>query len=176
MIKRNKDHLLIGLISDTHIHSNFPVILNHIINDFQENEIDYLIHLGDFTSYKVYENLQNIFSKEKVVGIVGNMDDSKLRNELPEKMELELFGHKIFMTHGDGGPHNIIERLNRRFDLSEYDIIIFGHVHHPYNETWRDGKLYINPGSPTDKKFTDINTYGYLKISQEKVEPKIIYL
>ena len=67
-------------------------------------------------------------------------------------------------------------RLNKRFDLSPYDIIIFGHVHRPYNEVWRDGKLYLNPGTPTDKRFTDINSYGYLRISNDKVEPEIIYL
>jgi len=132
--------------------------------------------MGDFTSYKVYEKLQDIFGQEKVIAIVGNMDDSKISKELPEKIELNLFGHKIFITHGDGGPHNIIERLNRRFDLSEYDIIIFGHAHRPFNEVGRDGKLYISPGTPTDKSFTDINSYGYLKISKEKVEPEIIYL
>ena len=176
MLEKNKDQILIGLISDTHIHSKFPDILHHIINDFKEKQIDYLVHLGDYTHYKVFENFQKIFSKEKFIGIIGNMDDSNLKKELPEKMELELFGHKIFITHGEGGPHNIINLLNRRFDLSNYDIIIFGHAHQPFNETWGDGKLYINPGSPTDKRFTDINSYGYLKISQEKIEPKIIYL
>ena len=176
MIKTNKKELLIGLIGDTHLPSRGPDIPQHIIDDFQEKEIDYLVHMGDFTSYKVYKNLQDIFGKEKVIGIVGNMDDSKLRKELPELIELDLYGHKIFMTHGAGGPDNIIERLNRSLDLSKYDIIIFGHVHHPYNETWRDEKLYISPGTPTDKKFTDINSYGYLTISKEKVEPKIIYL
>ena len=176
MLETNKDQLLIGLISDTHIHSKFPDILHHIIDDFKEKQIDYLVHMGDYTSYKVYRELQNTFSTEKFIGIIGNMDDSNLKKELQEKLELELFGHKIFITHGEGGPNNIIKRLNRRFDLSKYDIIIFGHAHQPFNETWRDGKLYINPGTPTDKRFTDINSYGYLKISQEEVEPKIIYL
>ena len=78
------------------------------------------------------------------------------------------------MTHGMGGPHNILEKISKKFDLSKYDIIIFGHVHRPYNEIWRDGKLYISPGTPTDKRFTYINSYGYLTISKEKVEPKII--
>jgi len=176
MIKTNKSQLLIGLIGDTHIHSQVATIPQHIIDDFKEKEIDYLVHMGDFTSYKVYKNLQDIFGQEKVIGIVGNMDDSKLRKELPEKIELDLYGNKIFMTHGTGGPNTIIESLNKRFDLSKYDIIIFGHVHHPFNEIWRDGRLYISPGTPTDKKFTDVNSYGYLKISQEKAEPKIIYL
>jgi len=176
MIKSNKAQLIIGLIGDTHLHSPEGDVLHYILDDFEKKSIDYLFHVGDFTSYKVYKKLKDIFGQEKVIGIVGNMDDSKILNELPERIELDIFGHKIFITHGEGGPHNIIERLNRRFDLSEFDIIIFGHAHRPFNEKWRDRKLYISPGSPTDKRFTDINSYGYLKISKEKVEPTIIYL
>ena len=176
MIQADKDEILIGLISDTHIPSQRLEIPEIIIEDFKENQIDYLFHLGDYERFKVYQNLLNTFGKEKVIGILGNMDDYKLREFLPEKLEFELYGRKFFMTHGTGGPNIIIKRLNRNHDLSKYDIIIFGHVHRPYNEVWKDGKLYLNPGTPTDKKFTDINSYGYLKISKNKVEPKIIYL
>lgn len=176
MITTDKDKLLIGLIGDTHVPSTVAEIPEFIIDDFKEKNIDYLIHLGDFTKLNVYTNLQDIFGKDRVIGIIGNMDDYELRNILPETIELNLYGHKIFITHGMGGPNIILKRLNKRFDLKEYDIIIFGHVHRPYNERWRDGKLYISPGTPTDKKFTDINSYGYLKISKEKVEPEIIKL
>ncbi|MHA1293449.1 MAG: metallophosphoesterase family protein [Promethearchaeota archaeon] len=175
MIKTNKSELLIGLISDTHIPSRVPEIPAVIIDDFKEKNIDYLFHLGDYTSIKAYNSFIDTFGKNKVVAIRGNMDDRDL-NFLPETREFELFGHKIFLVHGMGGPNIIIKRLNKYYDLSEYDIIIFGHVHRPYNEKWRDGKLYINPGTPTDRKFTDINSYGFLKISRFKVEPKIIYL
>jgi len=176
MIVTDKKELLIGLIGDTHIPSRVPEIPENIILDFKSKNIDYLIHLGDFTSYKVYTNLQKIFGTEKVIGIQGNMDDSQILKALPKILELNLYGHKIFVTHGMGGPNIILKRLNKNFDLSKYDIIIFGHVHCPYNETWKDGKLYISPGTPTDKKFTDVNSYGYLKISREKIAPEIIYL
>ena len=59
MIKTEKKELLIGLIGDTHIPSSVPKIPEHIINDFKEKKIDYLIHLGDFTDLKVCERLQN---------------------------------------------------------------------------------------------------------------------
>jgi putative phosphoesterase len=176
MIKTDKEELLIGLIGDTHIPSTGPSIPESIIKEFQGRKIDYLIHVGDFTSIAVYETLQDIFGKEKVIAIAGNMDNLKLAKTLPKKLELESYGHKIFITHGLGGPHNIIKRLNREFDLSEYDIIIFGHVHRPFNEEWSDGKLYFSPGSPTDRRFTDVNSYGYLCISKEKIVPKIIYI
>ncbi len=176
MIKTDKKELLIGLLSDTHCPSRVPEIPEVIIEDFKENQIDYLIHLGDYEKFKIYQSLLDSFGKDNVIGIFGNMDDYKLRKILPETLEFELYGHKLFLTHGMGGPNIVIKRLNKRFDLAPYDIIIFGHVHRPYNEKWRDGKLYLNPGTPTDKEFTDINSYGYLKISKDKIEPKIVYL
>jgi putative phosphoesterase len=176
LIKTDKEELLIGLIGDTHIPSRVPEIPQNIINDFEKRKIDYLIHLGDFTNLDVYKRLQEIFGKDKIIGIQGNMDKHHLKKLLPKKIELNLYGHKIFITHGTGGPDGIFERLNEMFDLENYDIILFGHIHRPYNERWRDGKLYISPGTPTDRVFTDINSYGYLKISKDKIEPEIIYL
>ncbi|MHA1985579.1 MAG: metallophosphoesterase family protein [Promethearchaeota archaeon] len=176
MIKTDKTELLIGLIGDTHIPSRAPEIPKNIISDFQDKKIDYLIHLGDFTELNVLNDLQETFGKDKVIGILGNMDNSKFQGVLPETLDFDLFGHKIFITHGTGGPNIIIKRLNKIHDLTTYDIIIFGHVHRPYNERWRDGKLYLCPGTPTDTVFTDINSYGFLRISKEKIEPEIIYM
>lgn len=176
MIRNNKEQLLIGLIGDTHIRTLEESIVLNILDDFKEKKIDYLFHTGDFTNYRVYKKLVDIFGQEKVIGIGGNMDDSRISKELPKRIEMDLFGHKIFMIHGEGGPHNIIKLLNKKYDLSEYEIILFGHTHRPFNEKGNDGKLYLSPGTPTDKRFTDINSYGYLKISRDKVEPNIVYL
>jgi putative phosphoesterase len=176
MINTKKKELLIGLISDTHIPSRSSEIPRFIIDDFKEKKVDLLFHMGDFTSADVYFKLHTIFGEENVIAVLGNMDDYKLTKILPSSREFELFGHKIFMTHGTGGPNIILKRLNKIYDLSPFEIILFGHVHRPYNELWRDNKLYLSPGTPTDKKFTDINSYGYLKISKEKVEPEIIYI
>ena len=104
------------------------------------------------------------------------MDNRELKQTLPKTLDLELYGYKIFIAHGTGGPDDIIKNLNDMFDLSEYDFIIFGHVHRPYNEKWTDGKVYISPGTPTDKIFTRINSYGFLTISKGKIEPEIIYI
>jgi len=176
MIQTNKDELLIGLIGDTHIPSRVAEIPKNIINDFKEREIDYLIHLGDFDITYAYQNLQKTFGKEKIIAIQGNMDNRELKQTLPKNLDLELYGYKIFITHGTGGPDDIIQNLNNMYDLSEYDIIIFGHVHRPYNKKWSDGKYYISPGTPTDKIFTKINSYGVLRLSKAKIEPEIIYI
>ncbi len=171
----NKEELLIGLISDTHIPSRGPEVPKKVINAILEKNVDLLFHLGDFTTIEIYNELLDVFGKDKVLAVLGNIDNKELSDVLPLNRELELFGRKIFMTHGSGGPNNIISRLNKNFDLNKYDIMIFGHTHRPLNETI-DGKLYINPGSPTDKRFTDVNSYGFLKISKTKLEPEIIII
>jgi putative phosphoesterase len=176
LITTNKEELLIGLIGDTHIPSRVPEIPKYIINDFKTKKIDYLIHLGDFDIPEVYQNLRKTFGKDKIIAIQGNMDNKEIKRTLPKKISFELYGYRIFIIHGTGGPDDIIKNLNEMFDLSNYDIIIFGHVHRPYNEKESDGKFYISPGTPTDKIFTKINSYGFLKISKTKVEPEIIYL
>lgn len=175
-ITPEKEELLIGLISDTHVPSRGPKIPQLIIDDFKSKKVDFIFHLGDYEDINAWKQLINEFGEDKVIGILGNMDHGKLTEILPESIELELFGKKIFMTHGMGGPNAVIRRLNKYHELEHYDIVIFGHVHRPYNETDKDGKLYLNPGTPTDKRFTDINSYGYLRISKDKVEPEIIVL
>lgn len=180
MIETNKNELLIGLISDTHVPSRTSKVPSIVIDDFKKRNVDYVFHLGDFTSYEVYQQLSNIFGENKIIAILGNMDfDSNLKKKLPERLEFELFGHKTLMIHGMGGPNMIIKRLIKQLDLanSHYDIIIFGHTHRPVNEK-HNGILFLNPGTttPIDNKFTTISSYGFLKISKDKVEAEIIYL
>lgn len=173
MIETNKKKLTIGVISDTHIPSRTETIPQDIIDDLKSREVDYVFHLGDYTTIDVYNQLTSIFGEDKVVGISGNMDSSDINKTLPPRRELELLGYKIFLTHGSGGPKRIIKRLNRKHDLTPYDIIIFGHVHQPVNQE-EGGKYYFNPGTPTDKRFTDINSYAFLEISKDSVEFEIM--
>jgi len=180
IIDTDKKELLIGVLSDTHIPHRTNKIPYNILDDFKEKNVDYIFHLGDFTSYRVYQQLIDIFGKDKVIAVRGNMDfDSKLSEILPSKLEFELYTHKILMLHGMGGPNIIIKRLIKKLDLlnSDYDIVIFGHTHRPVNER-QNGILFFNPGTttPIDNKFTVISSYGFLRISDEKVEPLIIYL
>ena len=180
MITTDKKELLIGVLSDTHIPHRTTIFPEIVLEDFKKKNVDYVFHLGDFTEYKVYKRLVDEFGKEKIIAVLGNMDfDSKLKETLPEKLEFELFGHKILMLHGMGGPNIIVKRLIKKLDLlnSDYNIVIFGHTHRPVNEIHHD-ILFLNPGTttPIDNKFTVISSYGYLRISKNKIEPEIIYL
>jgi putative phosphoesterase len=180
MINTNKKEILIGLLSDTHIPVRTRNMPDRVIEDFKNRRVDYVFHLGDFTSFKVYERLIETFGKDKVVAVKGNMDfDSKIKDSLPDTLEFKIYEFNVLMLHGMGGPNMIIRRLIKKLDLSNsnYDLVIFGHTHRPVNEKHND-ILFFNPGTttPIDNKFTVISSYGYLRISKDKIEPEIISL
>ena len=179
MIKTDKNELLIGLLSDTHIPDRTTEFPEDVINDFKERKVDFVFHLGDFTSSEAYQRLIDEFGTDKVIAVRGNMDfDQELKNKIPERLEFEIFSHKVLLIHGMGGPNMIIRRLIKKLDLinSDYDLVIFGHTHRPENEI-KEGILFFNPGTttPIDNKFTVVSSYGYLKIFRDKIEPEIIY-
>ena len=180
MIKTDKEEILIGLLSDTHIPQRKDNLTAVVLDDFKKRNVDYVFHMGDFTSFEVYERLIETFGSEKVVAVRGNMDsDSKLKQTLPEKLEFNIYNYKVLMLHGMGGPNIIIKRLIKKLDLlnANYDIVIFGHTHRPVNER-SNGILFFNPGTttPIDNKFTVISSYGYLKITRDVIKPEIVYL
>ncbi len=180
MIQTDKEEILIGLLSDTHVPQRTDKLPDVVLDDFKNRNVDYVFHLGDFTSYRVYKKLIETFGKDKFVAVRGNMDfDSKLIKALPEKLELKIYNFKVLLLHGMGGPNIIIKRLIKNLDLlnSDYDVVIFGHTHRPVNER-SNGILFFNPGTttPIDNKFTVTSSYGYLRISKDKIEPEIIYL
>ena len=115
MIDTDKEELLIGLISDTHVPTRTDKIPEKILKDFQERRVDYVFHMGDFCSIEVYEQLLKIFGKQTVFAVIGNMDagSRELKKILPETLEFDLYGHKIFVTHGSGGLSMSIRRLNK---------------------------------------------------------------
>ncbi|TES94207.1 MAG: metallophosphoesterase [Promethearchaeota archaeon] len=180
MIQTDKEEILIGLLSDTHIPQRADNLTDVVLDDFKKRNVDYVFHMGDFTSFEVYERLIETFGSDKVVAVRGNMDsDSNLKQTLPEKLEFNIYNFKILMLHGMGGPNIIIKRLIKKLDLrnSDYDIVIFGHTHRPVNEK-SNGILFFNPGTttPIDNKFTVISSYGYLKITKDTIKPEIVYL
>ena len=180
MIQTDKEEILIGLLSDTHIPQRTENLPDVVLDDFKKRNVDYVFHMGDFTSYGVYKKLIELFGKDKVVAVRGNMDfNSNLIKTLPQTLELKIYNFKVLVLHGMGGPNIIIKRLIKKLDLlnSDYDAVIFGHTHRPVNER-SNGILFFNPGTttPIDNKFTVISSYGYMKITKNEIKPEIVYL
>lgn len=172
----------IGVLSDTHLTRTSGVL--HTLKQTVRNtrtleelraillvhfqEVDLILHAGDFVEFSVLEMLQEIAPVEAVY---GNMDASDMRTRLPEKRIVQVAGFTLGLIHGDGGPAGITERVRRQFS-DTIDAIIFGHSHQPLNER-QNGILFFNPGSPTDRLFAPYNSIGILEIS-EQITGKIL--
>jgi putative phosphoesterase len=165
-----KNTLKVGLISDTHIPVVAQALPEKVIHIFKNNKVSLIIHAGDLVSISVIEELEKI---APVLAVHGNMDSLGVATQLPELNETEILGHKIGVIHGSGGPQGFLEKLENMIEERDYEIVICGHLHNAFVEK-KFGRLFINPGSPTDKRWAERNTIGILKITSQDVSSEII--
>lgn len=158
----------IGVISDTHI----PLAASKLPDEVQVafRGVDLILHAGDLVELSVLDILNKLAETHAVW---GNMDGPEVRKALPEKRIMKVGKFMIGLIHGCGPPFNLIKSVINEFS-QKMDIIVFGHSHSPVNEV-RDGTLFFNPGSPTDKTFAKYNSYGILTMTDE-VKGEIIRL
>jgi putative phosphoesterase len=128
------------------------------------------LHAGDFVEPRVLESLKKL---APVRAVVGNMDHHDVVKLLPKKDLIKINNFKIGLIHGYGAPEGLEQRIRKEFQ-EKPDVIVFGHSHQPVNEV-KDGILFFNPGSPTDKVFSTSNSYGIIEIN-DKIQAKIITL
>lgn len=152
----------IGVISDTHIADKIEDVPVEILEAFKH--VDMVLHAGDLVNANVLEQLKK--SCKNVVAVWGNMDPGEVKGRLHEKEIISVNNFKIGLIHGFGPPATLMEFLNKAFAGERLDIIVFGHSHNPMNEK-KNGILYFNPGSPTDKVFAPYNSYGIIEVDQD---------
>ncbi|MBU4377136.1 MAG: metallophosphoesterase [Candidatus Omnitrophica bacterium] len=148
----------IGVLSDTHIPRACPNIPAEILSAFKG--ADLILHAGDLVEMSVLRELEKL---AKTKAVYGNMDGPELRKLLGEKEIIKVKGFSIGLVHGYGPPANLINYVKDEFS-EKVDVIVFGHSHSPVNEI-KDGILFFNPGSPTDKIFAKYKSYGMLTIA-----------
>ena len=141
----------IGVISDTHAQTmeDIPLAIMEALED-----VDFIIHAGDFAERVVLEGFREI---AEVKAVYGNMDSGELKRMLPDKRIIDVEGRQVGLVHGSGGPWGMAERVRPLF--GDIDVIIFGHSHLSFNEYIR-GTLMFNPGRARD-------SFGILTIEKE---------
>lgn len=158
----------IGVISDTHIPERAKDLPKELLEAFKD--VDMIIHAGDFVELSVLERLKKICSNVK--GVRGNMDSHEIKILLPEKEIIKAGPFKIGVMHGWGPANKLVDIVADAFRGDDVDVIIFGHSHSGFNEK-KGGILFFNPGSLTDKIFSEYNSYGIIEI-EDKIEAKIV--
>ena len=149
----------IGVIADTHVHriSELP---SSLINEL--TRMDMVLHLGDFHSEDLVNDLKEISDFR---GVAGNHDMHI--PGLPEKDLVEVNGKRIGIIHGHGCvfPFGFKWGLMTQFE-GKMDAILYGHTHSVRN-TVEEGVLFFNPGSVCGRFPAMHRSYGILTIEED---------
>ncbi|WP_423792757.1 MJ0936 family phosphodiesterase [Methanocaldococcus indicus] len=136
----------IGIFSDTH--DNLPLI-REAINIFNSEDVELVIHCGDFVSLFVVKEFKELGCP--ILAVYGNNDGEKAKlrewlkdinkdNEIDEFLAVEIDDLKFFITHGH---YNTV--LDTAINSGLYDIVVYGHTHKKVFESINN-TLVINPG------------------------------
>jgi len=130
--------MILGLISDTHGHFD-PRIPRLFAG------VDHILHAGDIGSARVIQELEAI---APVTAVLGNNDFDPAWRET----EVVTLGGWKFLVHHIVGLRTLSEVLQRRLEIEQPDVVVFGHTHQPHEER-RDGRLFVNPGYAGKPRF-----------------------
>lgn len=157
----------VGVLSDTHVPDAARFLPPAVFEHFKG--VDLILHAGDIVDLSVLEELRAIAPVEAVA---GNMDDTAAHRILPHKKVLSLGNYSVGLIHGKFKIDIQREMIAREFE--NVDLIVYGHSHMPF---W--GKLgtvfFLNPGSPTDKRYAPYNSIALLNIG-DAITAEIIRL
>ena len=178
----------IGVLSDTHVTSSGRRALPPRLWQYFAG-VELILHGGDLVAPRVITELETI---APVLAVAGNNDP--LEMDLPLFRRLELEGVVIGLAHGDrfarasstsrgSVPASLPFRGNGQtsaFALShvpDAQVMVFGHSHRPLLEAWRAGEsevLLLNPGSPTDKRWSDNWGVAVLEVQSGEAHARAI--
>ncbi|HEY0565843.1 MAG TPA: metallophosphoesterase family protein [Terriglobales bacterium] len=150
--------MLIGVISDTH-----GLLRPEAIDALQGCE--HIIHAGDIGAPEIVASLQQI---APVYAIRGNVDTGAWARVFPETLQLEFASTRIYVLHD-------LKSLTMDPRASGVNVVISGHSHVPRQE-WREGALYLNPGSAGKRRFRLPITLARMRIENELVNTEIVPL
>lgn len=126
---------IIGVISDTH------GMLRPAAVDALKG-CDHILHAGDVGDPDILDRLREV---APVTAVRGNVDRGAWAEDLPLTECVEFDGVQIYMLH-------ILETLDVDPASAGFNAVIYGHSHEP-SEEYREGVLYLNPGSAGPRRF-----------------------
>jgi len=148
----------IGVISDTH----------GLLRDEATSKLkgcDLIIHAGDVGGPLILEELRRI---APLVAVRGNVDTGAWADELPPMEYVHAEGTTICVIH-------TIAELDLDVAAAGVNVVIYGHSHKPA-ANWKDGILYLNPGSAGPKRFRLPISMAFLHIQPEGITPEFVAL
>jgi putative phosphoesterase len=155
----HSDKHVVGLISDTH------GLLRAGVYDALKG-VELILHAGDVGGADILNELSLI---APVRAVFGNTDPPG-QPDLAERIDLQLAGVHVHMSHGHEVGSPTPARLAERYDA---DVVIYGHTHRQL-VTRLDGRLFVNPGAAGPRRFNLLPSVGRLTIGDGRPEVELI--
>ena len=162
------NHRKILVLSDTHIPTRAKAFPPKVVEALRE--ADLILHAGDLATPAVLDELRSY--GKPVVAVRGNVDVPELR--LPRRAIVPVGPFNIGMIHGDGAASTTLGRAAAAFAADSVQLVVFGHSHHPLLQE-ENGRFYLNPGSPTDKRREPHYSFAWIHVEEDGLRPEIVY-
>jgi len=138
----------------------------------RDGGVDLIVHCGDMTDAMAIPIFESVAPLEAVA---GNNDPPELVHRFGRKKILKFGSIHIGMVHGhEGIGRSTLARAENAFANEPVNAVVFGHSHVSYCE-WHDGRLFFNPGSPTDKRRQPNYSYGIIRITDGELTPELYF-
>ena len=149
----------IAVLSDSH-----GFLRREVVAEIQD--CTHILHAGDIIRET---DLDELRLYGFIYAVRGNNDlwQDGLR-DLAGILRFEIGGVRFLMVHADAA--DIWLDLGRRKprNLAGVQAVIFGHTHQ-YSEEWRDGQLWLNPGSCGRSRFGGAVTMAKIQVQSGKI-------
>lgn len=148
---------VVGVISDTHgkLRASALAALKGC---------DAIVHAGDIGRPELLDCLRTIAPLTVVRGNV----DLAWAHELPDRATLEIAGRRVLVLHD-------LKDLELDPKRAGFDVVVSGHSHRPVVE-WREGVLYVNPGSAGQRRFRLPIAVAKIEFHAHRLEARIVEL
>ena len=146
----------VGVISDTHGLLR-PEALAALAG------AEHILHAGDVGDPAILERLREI---APVTAIRGNIDVRGDCSRLPATDAVELGGRLFYLVHS-------LADLDLDPVAAQVSAVVSGHSHKP-GISWKDGVLYLNPGSAGPRRFKLPVTLAEVEIGAEGLGVRIV--
>lgn len=137
------------VLSDTHGLLR-PEVLAYL------TQADEVIHGGDINTQAIVDKL----SEYAPLHIVRGNNDKDWAEDLPHSLTFTIEGVRFFLVHN---------KKDVPSDLSGVNVVIYGHSH-KYVCEYREGILWLNPGSCGRRRFDQEITFAVMTLDNGHVQ------
>ena len=151
--------IVVGLISDTH-----GLLRPEALDALQGSDL--IVHAGDIGDPRILGELARL---APVTAVRGNVDTANWTRSIRETEAIEVGAStRLYVLHR-------IEDLGVDPAAAGFHAVIFGHSHKAETR-WKDGVLYVNPGSAGPRRFSLPISVARLLVEGETLSVELVEL